>query len=129
MNSGKQQRGITLLGFIVVLMVVGFFAFLAMRLFPVYQEYHFGVVGAMKGVQQEPGVANMTPEKIKDLLNRRFYISYVESVKPQHIKITRSGTGYNLNIKYEVRRPLAYNLEFVATFDKTVELSRQGSTD
>lgn len=128
MKLGTRQRGITLLGFIVVLAVVGFFAFLAMRLFPVYSEY-YSVVTAMKGLQSEPGVGQMTPEKIRDLLNRRFYISYVESVKPNHIKITRAGTGYNLNIKYEVRKPLAYNLDFVAMFDKTVELQRQGSTD
>ncbi len=128
MKLGTRQRGITLLGFIVVLAVVGFFAFLAMRLFPVYSEY-YSVVTAMKGLQGEPGVGQMTPEKIRDLLNRRFYISYVESVKPNHVKITRSGTGYNLNIKYEVRKPLAYNLDFVAMFDKTVELQRQGSTD
>jgi hypothetical protein len=128
MKLGTRQRGITLLGFIVVLAVVGFFAFLIMRLSPVYMEYH-SVYTAMKGLQGEPGVGQMTPEKIRDLLNRRFYISYVESVKPNHIKITRAGTGYNLTIKYEVRKPLLYNLDFVAMFDKTVELQRQGSTD
>lgn len=128
MKLGTRQRGITLLGALVMLSILGFFAFLAMRLFPVYSEYH-SVVSAMKGLQGEPGVGQMTPERIRELLNRRMYISYVESVKPNHVKITRSGTGYNLNIKYEVRKPLAYNLEFVAMFDKTVELQRQGSTD
>ncbi|SDD19488.1 DUF4845 domain-containing protein [Aquimonas voraii] len=128
MKLGTRQRGITLLGFIVVLAVVGFFAFLAMRLFPVYSEY-YSVVSAMKGLQAEPGIATQTPEKIRSLLNNRFYISYVESVKPNHVKITRSGNGYNLNIKYEVRRPMAYNIDFVAKFDKTVELSRQGAVD
>lgn len=128
MKLGTRQRGITLLGFIVVLAVVGFFAFLAMRLFPVYSEY-YSVVSAMKGLQSEPGIGQMTPERIRSLLNNRFYISYVESVKPNHVKITPSGNGYNLSIKYEVRRPMAYNVDFVAKFDKTVELTRQGSTD
>lgn len=128
MKLGTRQRGITLLGFIVVLAVVGFFAFLAMRLFPVYSEY-YSVVSAMKSLQTEPGIATQTPEKIRDLLNRRFYISYIESVKPNHVKIARSGNGYNLTIKYEVRKPLAYNLDFVAKFDRTVELSRQGAVD
>lgn len=128
MKLRTRQRGITLLGALVMLGILGFFAFLVMRLFPVYSEYH-SVTTAMKGLQGEPGVGQMTPEKIRELLNRRLYISYVESVKPNHVKITRSGTGYNLNIKYEVRRPLAYNLDFVASFDKTVELQRQGSTD
>ncbi len=128
MKLGTRQRGITLLGFLVVMMILGFFAFLIMRLFPVYSEYH-SVVSAMKGLQSEPGIGQMPPERIRALLTNRFYISYVESVKPNHVKITRAGNGYTLNIKYEVRKPLAYNLDFVAKFDKTVELSRQGSTD
>lgn len=127
MSHAAKQRGITLIGFVFMLAIAGFFAFLGMRLFPVYSEY-YSVQSDMKGLANEPGVANMSPEKIRDLLNRRFYISYVESVKPEHIKITRNN-GYNLRIAYEVRRPLLYNLDFVAKFDKTVQLDRQGEVD
>jgi hypothetical protein len=56
-----------------------------------------------------------------DRLFRRFDISYVDSVKPQNVKVTRQN-GYQLNVAYEVRRNLMYNLDFVAVFDKTVEL-------
>lgn len=118
-----RQRGMTLLGFLVVLIVVGFFAFIAMRLFPVYQEY-YGVVTSMKGVAGEPGSATMDPARIRDLLGRRFYISYVENVKPENIKIIRGADGNKLNVKYEVRRDLLYNLDFVASFDKTIDLNR-----
>lgn len=127
MAGMSKQGGMTLMGFVMVLAVVGIFAFMAMKLFPVYSEY-YSVVQSMKGIQAEPGVANMAPAKIRDLLDRRFNISYIDSVKPEHIKITRNN-GYNLNIKYEVRRPLAYNLDFVAKFDKTVDLTRQGGVD
>lgn len=119
------QRGITLIGFLIVIVVVGFFAFLAMRLFPVYSEY-YGVVSSMEGVAAEPGVANMDPARVRDLLDRRFNISYVESVKRENIKITRDANGYRLQIKYEVRGPLMGNLDYIASFDKTVELGRGG---
>ena len=33
-----------------------------------------------------------------------------------------SDSGYLVNVKYEVRGPLLYNLEYIATFDKTVKL-------
>lgn len=127
MSHAAKQRGITLIGFVFILAIAGFFAFLGMRLFPVYTEY-YSVVTDMKGLAAEPGVATMSPERIRDLLDRRFYISYVESVKPQNIKITRNN-GYNLTIKYEVRRPLLYNLDFVAMFDKTVQLDRKDGVD
>ena len=124
MTGRKKQQGLTLMGFVMVLAVVGVFAFVGLKLFPVYSEY-YSVVSDMKGVQSEPGVAQMSPAEVRDKLFRRFYISYVESVKAEHVKITRNN-GYNLNVKYEVRRPLIYNLDFVAKFDKTVELTRAG---
>ena len=57
------------------------------------------------------------------------YISYVTSVKPQNVRVIRQGGGNQLNVKYEVRGPLLYNLEYIASFDKTVDLTRQGSVD
>lgn len=117
-----NQRGITLMGFLIVLAVAGFFAFLLMRLFPVYSEY-YSVVSAMKSLQNEPGVSQMSPEQIRQSLDRRFNISYVENVKREHIKITRE-RGYNLTITYEVRRPMIYNIDFVAMFDYSVDLTR-----
>lgn len=127
MASKQGQRGITLLGFLMVLAVIGAIAFVFMKLFPVYSEY-YSVVSDMKGVQSEPGIANAAPAMVRDKLFRRFYISYVESVKPENVKITRDN-GYNLRVTYEVRRPLAYNLDFVAKFDKTVDLTRAGGDE
>lgn len=124
MAGRQKQQGLTLMGFMMVLAVVGVFAFVGIKLFPVYSEY-YSVVSDMKGVQSEPGVANMSPNEVRDKLFRRFYISYVSSVKNENVKITRNN-GYNLNVNYEVRRPLIYNLDFVAKFDKTVELTRAG---
>jgi hypothetical protein len=128
MRNLKTQGGITLLGFLMVLMIVGFFAFLVMRLFPVYSEY-YSVVTAMKGVQAEPGVSTWTVDKIKDSLERKMYISYVTSVSKQNMRVIRQGGGNQLNVKYEVRGPLLYNLEYIASFNKTVDLTRQGSVD
>ena len=128
MVAMHRQRGLTLIGFIIVLAVAGFFGYLIMRVFPVYSEY-YSVVSAMKALQAEPGVSNMTPEKIRDLLDRKFYISYVKSPKPNNIKIRRQGGNYLLTVNYEVRDKLLYNLDYIATFNKTVNLTRQGEVD
>ena len=39
MSLHHRTRGITLIGFLVLLVVVGFFVYLAMRLVPAYLEY------------------------------------------------------------------------------------------
>ena len=82
MAGRSKQQGLTLMGFVMVLFVVGFFAFVAIKLFPVYSEY-YSVVSDMKGVASEPGIAQADPATVRDKLFRRFYISYVTSVKSE----------------------------------------------
>jgi hypothetical protein len=128
MIGSTRQRGITFLSFIVVLAVLGFFAFIAMRLFGMYSEF-YSVKQAMEAVANEPGVATMDARRIRDLLSRRFTISYVDSVKPEHIKINRTATGNVLEIDYEVRKNFAYNLDVVGRFNHSVALTRQAGSD
>ena len=124
----RKQGGLSLLGFLVVLAVVGFAAYIGMKLFPMYQEY-YSVRSAMKGLANEPGVGDMDPAKIQDLFFRRLYINYSESVKPQNVKFERGDGGWKMRVNYEVRRPLVGNLDVVGRFDTTQELMRHGGTD
>lgn len=120
MKRISTQKGLTLMSFLIVLAVVGFFIYVGMKLLPVYNEY-WAVASDMKGLAAEPGVQNLTPEQIRARLFSRFNVSYVESVKLENVKITRQN-GYQLTVAYEVRRNLMYNLDFVAVFSKTVSL-------
>ena len=122
----RNQSGMTLLGFLLVLVVVGFAAFIAMRLFPMYQEF-YAVKSSLKGVAAEPGVSDMDPAKIQDLFFRRLYISYSENVKPANVKFDRRDNGWTLKVNYEVRRPLVGNLDVVGKFDSSQDLTRSGA--
>ena len=124
----NSQRGITLLGFIIVLAVVGLFAYVGMKLFPMYSEY-YSVRSAMKGLANEPGIDNTDPRKIQDLFFRRLYISYSENVKPEHVKLKRVGAGWQMDVKYEVRKELIGNLDVVGKFESTQMLTRAGAVD
>lgn len=123
----RTQGGMTLLSFIVVLAVVGFFAYIGMKLFPMYSEY-YSVKAALKGLHDEAGIGNQDPAKIKDLFFRRLYISYSENVKPEDVEIKRveGGGGWQMNVNYEVRKPLVGNLDVVGKFEASEVLSNQG---
>lgn len=126
MKRISTQSGLTLMSFLIVLIVAGFFIYVGMKLFPIYNEYH-SVVTNMKGLAAEAGVRQFTEPQIRERLRRRFDISYIDSVKPQHIKVVRQGNqSHSVQIAYEVRRNLMYNLDVVAVFDKTVELGGSG---
>lgn len=125
----SRESGITLLGFLIVLVVLGFFAFIAMKLVPVYQEY-YSVVGAMKGVAEEAGAAKFRTADVQNRMDRRFDISYVENLSYKDVKVAKTKTGQKVIwAKYEVRKPLMGNLDFVAKFDKKVPLGNKAGVD
>ncbi|MDQ3289363.1 MAG: DUF4845 domain-containing protein [Pseudomonadota bacterium] len=124
----RKQDGITLIGFILVLGVVGVFAYMGMKLIPMYSEY-YSVKQALKGLADEPGITRNDPAKIKDLFFRRLYISYAENVKPAHVRIERKDAGYMMTVDYEVRRPLIANLDVIGHFQAEQQLVRDNSPE
>ena len=126
MKTMNTQRGMTLTSFLTVLIVVGFFLYIGMKLFPMYQEYS-AVRSAMKSLANEPGVGSMEPARIQELFFKRLYINYSDNVKPANVKFDRRDNGWTLKVNYEVRRPLVGNLDVVGKFDSTQDLTRSGA--
>ena len=124
----RTQSGMTLIGFVIVLAVVGLFAYIGMKLVPMYSEF-YAVKQALKGLSAEPGIANQDPAKIQDLFFRRLYISYAEDVKPEHVKITRGTNGWVMAVNYEVRKPVIANLDVIGKFSATENLNRRGGDE
>ncbi len=124
----RTQSGMTLIAFVIVLAVVGLFAYVAMKLVPMYSEY-YAVKQALKGLAAEPGIADQDPAKIQDLFFRRLYISYAEDVKPEHVKITRGDNGWKMDVNYEVRKPMMANLDVVGKFSASENLTRRGGDE
>lgn len=129
-QAGHRQSGLSLIGFIIVLGVVGLFAYVGMKLFPMYSEY-YSVKQALKGLANEPDIARQDPQRIKDLFFRRLYINYSENVQPEHVKVQRgaNGTGWVMTVNYELRKPLIANLDVVGKFNASQDLTRRDGTD
>lgn len=118
----RHQSGMTLISFLITAAVVGFFLFIAMKLFPMYREY-FEVKSALKGLASEAGIAHEQPAQIKEKFFKRLYINYSESVKNEHVRIENKGGGQTIYVNYEVRVPLFYNLDAVGKFSAEQPLS------
>ncbi|MEO6264324.1 MAG: DUF4845 domain-containing protein [Luteimonas sp.] len=124
----RTQSGMTLIGFVIVLGVVGLFAYVGMKLIPMYSEY-YAVKQALSGLAAEPGIADRDPAKIQDLFFRRLYISYAEHVKPENVKIKRVDRGWKMDVNYEVREPIIANLDVVGKFATSQDLTQHGAEE
>ena len=124
MRSVARQKGLTLIGFGIVLVVAGFFAYAAMKLIPVYTEY-FGVVKSMKSLQTLPGIESMTIEDIRRKLNVNFDLQYVDdsSIPEKNIQLITKDGQHKLRIFYDKDLPFVYNVDLLVHFDNTVDLS------
>ncbi|WP_395681147.1 DUF4845 domain-containing protein [Dokdonella sp.] len=127
MNMHGKVKGITLIGFVIVLVVLGFFGYLAMRLIPAYTEY-YGVVKSMEQERSEAGAASKSLDILRRDLAFKFSTQYVDeaNVPPQSITLKREGGASTLRVSYERRIPFMYNIELLATFDKSVSLTGAG---
>ena len=119
MKSLKKAQGITLIGFIYGLVVLGIFVYAGMQIGPVYMN-HMNVVQAMNAVADEAGYSS--PAEIKARIAKILDISYVDSVSAKDFKVIR-GNGRELHVQYEVEKAFFHNLSFLMKFEERVQLN------
>lgn len=114
----KKQQGMTVISMVLILGVIAFFATVALRLVPMYQEY-FGVVNIMKGMQEEITENKLTKNQANILLVRRFNTGYIDSVKKENIEYLRGSNNVSISkivIDYEVRVPFMAQISLIGNF-------------
>lgn len=119
----SKQSGVTLIGFLIIIAIVGFFGFMAMKLFPSYSEF-MGVSKAMNQIATE-GTNNKSLDDIRRNLMFKMGFQYVDdaTIKPSDITIKRDAGGTSqLSVEYDKQVPFMYNISFLLHFQKTVAL-------
>ena len=123
----QKQRGITMLGFLMVLCLVIFFAFCAMKIVPMYIEF-YSVKQALKGLAEDQSLAGASKEKIREMYLRRLEMSYADNVKKMDAMKFESGDGgVKMVVDYERRESLLANLDVVGKFHAEQVLTRGAS--
>ncbi|WJW76140.1 DUF4845 domain-containing protein [Thiohalobacter sp. IOR34] len=123
MQLRDRQQGMTLIGWLFVLGLIGFFAILSLRLMPNYLEF-FKVSSSLESLSSEPGITQKPKTEIRKLLNRRFEVNDVEHVSADDIRISKEDGRLKVRVEYEVRVPVMGNVDAVTRFEKEVEIIR-----
>jgi len=117
-----RQRGITFLGWIVLLIPVAIVGYVVIRAVPVYLNYS-KVARAFEQVKTEyassPGT---TREMVKSALEKRFDIDYIDSPKIGDVSIRKTGEGILVEVEYEDVVPLMYNASLLLAFEKSMTI-------
>jgi hypothetical protein len=115
----SSQSGLTLISFLTVFIVVGFFILTTLKIVPVYLD-HFKVKASLEGVN-ESGLAEKSPQEIKRMLQKRWENNSIEGISTdENVSIEKKDTSMTIRVAYEVEKPLIANMSILIKFDDTI---------
>jgi hypothetical protein len=118
----RKQRGVTMIGWIFLLIPMAIVIFAAIRVGPQYYEY-YKLVSALQSTASELKTdESLTPQSIRSALQRRFDAQYVD-LDAKEIGVARGATGWEMSATYEEEARLFGNLHLLLKFDKVVPIS------
>jgi hypothetical protein len=113
---GRHERGISLMGFIFVTVVVVVVALIGFRVLPAYIEY-YSVQKALQTSLDEAPTGNLA--EVRRAFDRKLSASYVESVRPTDIQVNRQGNTITASIAWQRVLHMVGNASILLEFDAT----------
>ncbi|VAW77696.1 hypothetical protein MNBD_GAMMA14-2638 [hydrothermal vent metagenome] len=121
MRKWHHQRGMTAIGWLLVLGLIAFFTLITLRLVPIYLEYS-KVVSVMESLANENGIGSKPRREIISLVTKRFDMNDIRKVSPKLVKLSKDKKMTRISIEYERREHLVSNIDVVASFSKQIEI-------
>lgn len=127
LKSIKHQRGVGILQWLVVIIVVVVIGKFAFTVVPIYSENMY-VQSALKSLDSDAEkLENMTDAEIKKKLTNFYLINNVRSEGPtKNIKIEREAEKVLVTIDYETREEYLLNMDIIVSFQNHLDSTRPG---
>jgi hypothetical protein len=116
LNSLKQQAGASFFVVILLLVIVGMVLLSALKVAPSYMDNNV-IVNAMEGIINNNDFPNMSLSDIRSDLQRSLVTNSIRDFDLSNVVLTREGDDRYIDINYEARSPLFYNIEIVVVFE------------
>ena len=116
MRQRGNQRGLTIIGFLLVAAVVVIFALVGVRVLPAYIEYYT----VQKALEQTlADQSNITPQDIRRSLERRISADYVDSVRASDVTVSKDGNTIIASLAWQKIQHLVGNASILLEFEAT----------
>ncbi|HRE53838.1 MAG TPA: DUF4845 domain-containing protein [Candidatus Competibacter sp.] len=117
-----QQRGMSLIGMLLLMIVIAFAALIAMKVVPMYIQY-YSIKSTVESIRKEPQLAQMSAQDIQNAIQKRFDIGYVDNISARDLKIRNERNGRVLDLVYEDERELFYKMFVVLKVNEAIPLN------
>ena len=122
MKTHRYQRGfLTAKNTLLVLLLVFFVPF-AVKVGTAYSENTFVQAALVNAGQLDPPLSELTKKQIKSKIQSVFSLNNIRGAPVQSIEVVKQRKDTFVNVNYEVREPLYFNIELVMTFENQLDL-------
>jgi len=119
----RNQRGVTMIGWIFLLVPVALVLYAGIRVGPEYLNYYKVVQALKETATQLKSDDSLTPASIRSAVEKRFDTGYVDEPLAKDIGVTKSDSGWTMTADYEKTVPMFGNLYITLVFDKSVVIN------
>lgn len=117
----KKQQGMTFSGWLVVLMLIGFFALLGMKIGPIYLE-HYSIKQVVESLKNEPLITQKSARDVKKMIMRRLDINGVYDLKRENVIVKKSPGVLDVTVAYTVQKNMVGNIDILVSFSDNARL-------
>jgi hypothetical protein len=114
-----RQQGMTFIGMLFVLGMVGVILYAGVRLTPVYLNY-LKVVRSMDAAAADFRGDNPDLAGLKRSLEKHWQIEDIDAVEAKEVEVTKDNGSVTLHVVYDDTAPYIANVGLTVHFDKTV---------
>lgn len=111
----QRQRGISLVGLIVLIAILGAIGLLGMQVVPTYLEYR-AIQGAIERAKKDGATS---AKDIQDSFNKSAEVGYISAISGRDLLIERQGGELEISFAYEKKIPLVGPASLLLEYEGT----------
>lgn len=115
----NRQAGLSLTGLIMLLIIIGLIAVLAMKVVPTFTEYR-SIKTAIASVKAAGG----SPLEMRAAFNRQAQVGYIDAINGSDLNIVRNGDQTDISFSYEKLIPLVGPVSLLINYEGTTAAAK-----
>ena len=116
MNTRQRQSGMSILGILFIMLMVGFFIMCAVRILPPYVEY-LSVKDIVSRVAEETDPVTESPADVRRKFANIFNTNQIYKLNYKDVEIYSKNGKMYIDANYEVRLPIIWRIDAVLKLD------------
>jgi hypothetical protein len=125
MTFARKQKGMSVLGWLLILAVVAFLASTAFKIIPHYLDF-FSLEKIIGSVETDKALEIRTIPDFYSHVSKGMQVNGIRDLDlDKALKVTLENDEFLAHLQYEKREPLVENLDLVVRFDKEFRVRAQ----